>query len=253
MMMIPPRDTNAFVETSAALMVEAAFDDAAAPGAYPSFIQGDPGTGKSTALMHYAEERDAIYCLALSGTKTARGLFELVAQSAGWASRSTFYRDLAKFIDDRLDSWGQATGRTIVIDDVQHVGLEGLIDLMKMADHHRCPMVLAGNDKRLARTRSHNFELGQITSRIGTRVPLDTHPLPEDCLLILDAQGVTDKAALKALAAYGSHTNFRELDKVVQRARHAAEGAPPVFRHVEYAVRRLHGGDNKSMKLLEAA
>lgn len=248
-MLIRPREAKHFVEISSTVAVGTAISVALQLD-YPSLVLGEAGTGKTTALVHHAAVQDAIYCHASSATKTTRGLFKALLSAAGWVSASKFERDLADVVYSRFDPWGKSRGRMLIVDEVQNVGLEALRELLNLQETCRLPMVLAGNDARLARTRSHDSALEQITSRIGLRVRLP-RPTAEDCSAIAKAFGVGDDRALAALSAFGQGTSLRDLSRILEII--TLGGGPVARRHVEQAVRSVHGHDAAALKLLEAA
>jgi DNA transposition AAA+ family ATPase len=248
-MLIKPREPKHFVDLSATQAVGNAVL-AALQLDYPSLVLGEAGTGKTTALVHHATEHNAIYCHASHASKTVRGMYELVLAAAGWSSKSTFTRDLGEVVYSRLDPWGQQRGRMLIVDEVQNLGLDALRELLNLQETCRLTMVLAGNDKRLAQTRSHDTALEQVTSRIGFRVRLP-RPSAEDCRQLAEAFGVAETRALTALSAFGQGTSLRDLARILEIV--TLGNSTVALRHVEQAVRSVHGHDAAALKLLEAA
>lgn len=249
-MQIKPREAKHFVDLSATKTVSQAVKVALQLD-YPSLVLGEAGTGKTTALVHMAAVVDrAIYCHASHSSKTVRGMYELLLKAAEWNTNSTFTRDLADIAYSRFDPWGEARGRLVIVDEVQNLGLDALRELLNLQETCRLPMVLAGNDARLARTRSHDSALEQITSRIGFRARLP-RPSSEDCQTLASAFGVTDSKAVAALASFGQGTSLRDLSRILEIV--TLGGSAVAMRHVEQAVRSVHGHDAAALKLLEAA
>lgn len=250
-MKIRPREARHFIEDlTATLLVGEAVDTALKlPSCGPTMVTGDAGTGKSTALQHFAALHNGVYCHASHRTKTVKGLYQLLLDSAEHYYSRSFTQDLAELVYSRFDPWG-GKGRLIIVDEVQNIGLDALRELLNLQETCGLPMVLSGNDKRLAQTKTHAPALDQIVSRIGVRVRLGK-PASDDCTRLAEAFGVADTRAVAALANYGQNTSLRELSRILEMA--TTDGGTIEFRHVEQRVRLFHGGDRKALKLLEAA
>jgi DNA transposition AAA+ family ATPase len=176
-------------------------------------------------------------------------MYELLLESAEYRTERTFTRDLGSIVYSRFGPWGEARGKMLIIDEVQNLGLDALRELLNVHETCRLRTVLAGNDKRLAQSRSHDSAIEPIISRIGVRVRL-AKPLPEDCHKLCEALGVRERNAVAALAAFGQRTSLRDLARILEIA---GTGGAVGLRHVEQAVLSVHFGDRKALKLLEAA
>lgn len=243
---------NGFVETSAAREIEDAVRKAIS-WEYPCLITGDPGTGKTTALKHFALKYDALYVEIDEGTNNPGGLCKmLVDRLLGFRQGRTIYDDINQLVsrDFRRGLSREDRPKPLFVDEQQTFQATALRELLRICERCDIPLVLAGNRERLAKHKKSDLvALDQIKSRIGWRVHIGA-PTPADCTLIATAYNVEGLEAYHAIAAFGRKTNLRELVRLLKEAKSMASGAGISLRHIETAALAIFGGRDALRLLL---
>jgi DNA transposition AAA+ family ATPase len=245
---IKPRVGARFVEINAARQVRSVMEEALADQ-YPTLVTGEPGTGKTTALLRYVAEMRGFYCQVGHPNRTVRGLYLMLMDTFGFWHHSKFTADIAVALYSRLTpEWGEPR-RLLVVDEVQALDLVALRELLNLQETCNLALVLSGNDKRLAATQSHDSALEQIKSRIGARVRLGK-PFAEDCRDIAIDFNVEGRDAHAAVASFGIRTSIRDLVRLLQAAGRVATAGTIQLRHVEQAIMTVYG-DPAALDLLQ--
>lgn len=248
-----------FVETTSALQVRGIIEEAIADE-YPTLVMSEPGMGKTTALRHYVDEMGGFYWEVRESEGTVRQMYlSLMTAFRFWHdSRHTndvaaaLFAQLGDYTENRRNSapYDDRPAPFLVVDEFQNLDLTALRELLRMAERARLPLVLSGNDKRLAKVKSHDTALNQVKSRIGARVTLKS-PYPQDCQSIAIDYNVEGREAYEALAAYGGQTSLRDLVKLLKASGRCTQGQGSIqFRHIEQALMTLNDGDRRALKLL---
>jgi len=238
--------TARFIETTAALQVRAILQEAI-EDEYPALVMSDPGMGKTFSLKHYSSDLKGIYWEVRETENTVRQMFLSLMNAFGFWHDSRHTNDIADALYSQL---GRQEWPFLVVDEFQNLDLTALRELLRIAERAKIPLVLSGNDKRLAKIKSYDTALDQIKSRIGARVTLRS-PFPADCRNIAVEFNVEGKDAYSALETFGGKTSLRDLDILLRASVRATQGAGSVqLRHIEQACLTLHDGDRKALKLL---
>lgn len=242
------RSKTRFVDISSSREILRAMEIARDIPDYPVLINSKPGMGKSTALRHHADAMEARYCEIGQSTKGLKGMLKMLIEATGFSSGYQYIADLADAACDRLtDSWTQHW--IVIVDEVQMLELSALRELLRIQEVSGCSLVLSGNDKRLARTRSHDSALDQIVSRLGPRVDLGP-PLEEDCRNICIDFNVEGRDAYDALASFGRQTSVRDLVRLLVFAEKINGSAGSIqMHHLKTAFLTIYG-NKRDLKLL---
>ncbi|OJF99972.1 ATP-binding protein [Pararhizobium antarcticum] len=194
---------------------------------FPVHLIGRPGTGKSSALWHIAQDMGGGYCEVSAQSRSTKGMFQMLLGTLGIADDHKYISDLS---DDvyrcfmPINRYCSEAGcfvdvpHFLVVDEVQTLEATALRELLRVQEKCSLGLVIAGNAERLATTRRDAATWAQIESRIGMQRHL---PGPSicDCELIGAAFNVEGKDAYAALSAYGTRTNFRDLVQLLETAR----------------------------------
>ncbi len=247
---ITPHRPSRFVDISASKAVRSAIEAAVDLG-YPSLITGEPGTGKTTALLHHTAELSGVYCQVGQASKSVAGMYQMLLDAHSYGTDAKFLRDLSDVVYSQLrPSYMDERGRLLVVDEIQTLDLAALRELLNIQETCRIPLVLCGNDERLAKTNSRDSAIDQIKSRIGVIRKLGK-PLPEDCRDIAIEFNVEGKDARTALETFGCQTSLRDLVRVLEIASVITGGFGSIqLRHIEQATLKKYG-DPSALALLK--
>lgn len=247
--LIAPRSTTRFVHTTASRQIKDAIAAAIDLG-YPTLITGEPGTGKTTALLYHTAQFTGVYCQVGYASRTVKGMYQMLLDAHGIAVDRAFLKELSELVYWQLKPAFEAErGRLLIVDEVQTLDLSALRELLNIQETCRIPLVLSGNIERLARTKSHDSALEQINSRIGMRVRLGK-PFPEDCRDLAIEFNVEGKDAYAAVEAYGARTSIRDLVKLLEVAERITGGVGSIkLGTLEHALLTLNG-DQDALSLI---
>ena len=201
-------------------------------------IAGAPGTGKTTAMNHYAATNPNVWPVTMQPcTSTIFTMLVELADAVGVTERAPvkLNGEIGRKIADR--------GGLIIVDEAQHADTRALDQLRSLHDLHRVGIALVGNQTIYGRLdndgRKANF--AQLVSRIGMRVNRNKPKAADMCLLIA-AWGVTDKEEVRLLKAIADKPGaLRNVTKVMQVASMlaAGEGVARTIDHIRRAAKQL--------------
>jgi DNA transposition AAA+ family ATPase len=216
---------------------------------WPVLVIGTPGTGKTSALLHFQPIYRAFYLEVDDGSKSPKGMYErLAALLDVWAPSCKTYSERIRAVEhdlrhigrDRLEARHQRRPM-IFVDEQQRFEANALRELLRLCGATDTSLVLAGNAEKLTKTHpAENGALAQIHSRIGMRVLLDK-PSPEDCRAIAAAFNVEGMDAYRALEGFGIRNNFRDLVRVLDEARELTEGTGIRLPHIHSVAQAIYG------------
>ena len=231
------------VETETVRIVREAADMSLKIG-FPVRLIGRPGTGKTCAMWHVAQEMEDIYCEVTAGCKNVKGMYEMLLRAIDCPSGRNHVSDIAdlvflKYSPDTVlfrGEWVEKRYR-VFVDEIQTMEAPALRELLRVQERCQIGLILAGNEERLAGGTKDTATLEQIESRIlpPRRLP---GPSKQDCELIGTSFGVEEMPAYKALAEFGMSTNFRALVQMLTVAKHLTAGTTGIrLQHIEAAMR----------------
>ena len=158
-------------------------------------VYGGPGTGKTETARRYASLNESVWIASMSSAQER--LRPALLKVASACRVEVYGRDTAQLHEHLVSFLGRERS-LLVIDEAQHLGLEALEGLRAFHDEAECGIALLGN--RVFRRRvwtSPRFEA--LRSRAcGGGLHLEKAAL-EDAEALLDARGIRDTAARKAI------------------------------------------------------
>ena len=204
-------------------------------------ISGPPGIGKSHALTRIAErEQSVAYWSVPNARSSLKAATSAIINAFGHypdhEHTARLWEQLTRILQGTADS-----DAILVIDEAQRLSLDILVDIVDFPERYAFPVVIAGNEDLLRRTRVKIGAFDQIASRCTKRVTL-RKPLAED-LNILAADFDVPKEDRAAAIAYGFNTSIRELVALLETARGLAGRAPVRLQQLKEAA-VFHRGSN---------
>lgn len=255
---IRPRKARFYLELTSAKYIGDAISYAIR-SKYPVRVVGMPGTGKTTALEHFAQKDGYAYCQVGASQKGVRGLYQMVLTACGlYVPKAATITELA----DGVYSLGaNMFFRCLIVDEYQTLEPAVLRELLNIQESAELSLILAGNGETIVQRRTDGRAMEQINDRIAMTVEIDG-PTPEDCAQVAVAYNVVGNDAFKAVRNFGANTNLRQLCAVLDEAEDLAydgidhlihDGAPPKIAlvHIENAL-LLKRGRREALRLLEA-
>lgn len=159
-------------------------------------IAGGPGVGKTTTARWYAENKRNVWiATADPASKRATGILSEITEATGFAPSG-------RSLNLRREITNHMHGRKglLIIDEAQHLDIDGLEQVRSIHDRCGVGVVLMGNQSIYARVGgpSRKAEFAQIHSRIA-KVLQRAKPYSADVEMMAEAWGVETPAELKFL------------------------------------------------------
>jgi len=220
---------------------------------YPTLITSAPGMGKTTALREYAERTNAVYCEINQTTKGLKGMFEMLIEEHGYYSDKQYTSEIGKICHHHLSDYYNRRYclSPLIIDEYQTLEPKNQRELLSLQERCGIPLVLSGNNERLAGKKEDRGALQQIESRIAMHTQLDRLSA-QDCERLAVAFNVEGVDAYRALSSFGCKTSVRELVRLLEECERIVNGAGGIrLHHVESALMGLSGA-SKKLELLSA-
>lgn len=210
-----------------------------------SFIVGAAGSGKTTALKHYAAENNGVIYVQADVTKSSpRAALNLIAKAMGLKKRGTSSEMLDILIDELTD-----TNRLIIIDEAQHLTERSFNTLRALNDSAKIGLVYAGTPDIFSRMYGrHEAEYDTIHSRIGYIRKLKNRYTEEDIQHLFGDFNL-DKTIIKHLYNISSRKGgLRIAINVFRLAGDIAKtsGETLSIQHLEYAAKYVGSGESLS-------
>lgn len=180
-------------------------------------ITGKSGVGKTTALKHIKQKDDALILIKVRPLMTASCILEHILGELGVSPERTpagYNRKLDKALQKL-----EGSGRTIVVDEGEHLGLKVFETLRFMQDETDCGLVFCGTPELSTLIYSAREQFPHLYNRTGIPVRLkeltetDVHRLASQ----IDRHETPASEWLKACKGIG-----RDLLKIVKGAENAA-------------------------------
>lgn len=213
---------------------------------WPVLVSSEPGMGKTAAFKHLCAESNYAYFEANQHCNSYIGLFKSVLRAYGLYLCSHYKYELGRQCRRDIIEWGEERPKLLVVDEYQTFSPTVLRELLSIQEATNLPLVLSGNNQRLASTKKDRVAAAQIYNRLGCviRVPA---PSADDCQSVGVEYNVEGKDAYAALIHYGARTSLRDLFRLLDHAKASRSCGGSVRKeHLELAVMLLHGGCEKS-------
>jgi DNA transposition AAA+ family ATPase len=243
--------TGGFVEINAVRVIRAAMDRAL-KWPYPARVISKPGMGKTTALLHFAQEFEAVYCTVQARYKDTAGVYLMLMAAYELVPDKESARDHARQLYSELPQLDYACCCPLVVDEYQTLEATALRELLNIVAECKIPLVLVGNGERLAKERKDERPaLEQIWNRVRPTYRIDP-PDFEDCrAFAIEFDVECKQPTYAALAAYGVKTSVRDLVCLLQEAREVRGAGVITLEDIRTAVLTIHGRRD-ALKLLQS-
>jgi DNA transposition AAA+ family ATPase len=196
-------------------------------------VQGNPGVGKTKALLLYQIEHDGVVYVRADVTTNVKVMLERICGIHGGGRTAADLMEEAKPL---------VAGKVIIVDEADLLSVRVLEALRAIYDEGHCGLVLAGTPRleRLLRRGPHATDnLAQLYSRVDFNVTV-LPPCTGDMEKFLDTAHIEDKGARKIISQEGSKGSFRAAAKLTNQAlRLARVNGVPVSEAVVKAAGRL--------------
>lgn len=208
-----------------------------------ALIIGAAGSGKTTALKHYADENNGVIYVQADVTKgSPRAALNLIVKAMGLKKRGTSSEMLDTLIDELAD-----TNRLIIIDEAQHLTERSFDTLRALNDRAGVGLVYAGTPDILNRMYGrHEAEFDQVHSRIGYICKLNNRYTQNDIQYIFSDFNL-DKTIVKRLYNVSSRKGgLRIAINIFRLASDIAKtsGEELTVQHLEYAAKNVGSGES---------
>ncbi len=231
-----------FVETESFREVSEAVDFALRTR-WPIVITGPAGVGKTAAISEIAH-RDprAAFVTIMPSSKSMRALLRMACEAFGFWTERSYRDDLHDILRHQLPGAAEG-GRFLIVDEVQLLGGLEVLELVKFSELYRLPVVLAGNEYAVKRTRANAAAFDQVSSRVGRW--LRFRGVSEtDLIAFCVDHNVEGRDAYDLIVRFGKRRFLREVVKLLAEARQfAGEKGPIRAAHITDAMAYLYGPD----------
>lgn len=166
-------------------------------------IVGDPGTGKTTAVIDYVDRQPSFEVSYFKVSKAAASMRHFMVQLheglAGRVPKDAGTNEIYSSLADALYRQSRREG-LLILDEVQDLELEAKDVIRNLYEDTELGICLVGNkDLFVQRSRKGSQSFNRFVGRIGPKIKLDK-PLPEDIEALCDFHQVTGKGARKLVA-----------------------------------------------------
>jgi len=134
-------------------------------------ITGPAGLGKTHALREAAnQDRRAVFVTATPAQKSLRGTMIMVLEAFGYSSHNETTASMHQVLASHLPGRARE-GRYLIVDEAQILPADGMRQILVYSDHHEdpLPVIFAGNEYALKKTRANAAAFDQIISRMAMR------------------------------------------------------------------------------------
>lgn len=209
-------------------------------------VYGGAGLGKTETAKHYALEARNVWMVTMRPScKKLGALLNELCLSLGIKPETPWPAHIERQIIGKLKN----TKGLLIVDEANHLDLEGLDTLRSLQDATGAGMILMGNEEVYSRITggARKAHLAQLFSRIRKCVRLHL-PAEGDVEALAEAWGVTGKQETLYLRGVArsrgqlSEGALRNVDSALDLAATYAGGVPITLAHLKTAWNEL-GGD----------
>jgi hypothetical protein len=238
-----------FVETPTARTIFQEVEFAVSTGNH-CLITGRAGVGKTAALTELARrDRRAAYMTMLPAQASLRGVIRAAGAAFGHDCTRQHIYQIDEDFRYRVLPLIVEQERYLIVDEAQMLPLLAVRQLQAYADHAQLygmgsmPIVFAGNEFTLKRTRANAEGHDQIISRIGN----GHRPLHIKGISAGDVEAFCVEFAVEGMDAYavmrdfGKGRNCRVVLSVLEEAQRLAGAKPVRVATIREALLSLHG------------
>ncbi len=177
-------------------------------------IQGDPGSGKSMTLSEYASNNTTSVLIEVDDTVTKTSLITDLCRKLKLPNDGTINEKFNSII-----SYLKSSNRVLIIDEGENLKTAELEVIRRIHDFTKVPVVLAGTKILEKKLCGRNFQLKQLSSRVGMNMKMDS--LTEnDAKLIIEANFPV-AAKLSPMFYMLCKQNARNLENLIDLVRFA--------------------------------
>lgn len=244
--------TSGFVEINAVRVIRAAMDRAL-KWPYPARVISNPGMGKTTALLHFAQELEAVYCMVQARHKDTAGMYLMLMAAYELKPDKENARDHARQLYAELPERVEYDYPCpLVVDEYQTLEATALRELLNIVAECRIPLVLVGNGERLAKERKDERPaLEQIWNRIRPTYRIDPPDFEDCCAFAIEFDVECKQPTYAAIAAYGAKTSVRDLVCLLHEAREVRGAGIVTLEDIRTAILTIYGRRD-ALKLLQS-
>jgi len=206
-------------------------------------IYGGAGVGKTCALKKYSEMQPNCWIVTMSpATASVAAALEEIALTLGLKGFSGRASRLQREIVRRLTD----TRGALIVDEAQHLFLNGLEAIRAIHDATEIGLILSGNESvysRLTAGGTRTAAFAQLFSRIGKRLYL-SGSLPGDAIALARSFGVNGEREIKLVEEISKAPGaLRGVVKTLRLASVLAhqDGGQVKFENINQAWRDLAG------------
>jgi DNA transposition AAA+ family ATPase len=193
---------------------------AAIRSADPIAILGPSGIGKTTVLAAIARgQAGARFVTVQPALNSMFNVLSMIADAFGAAVMKRYPGELADILSYHMPD-AVERGDFLILDEVQTMPANVLRQVLTLNDLFRLPIILAGNEYALKRTRANAAAFDQIDSRTD-KLHLSGSSEADVQAFCID-RNVEGCDAFELAARFGLQRSLRELVKMLDEARRFA-------------------------------
>lgn len=203
-------------------------------------ISGPAGTGKTAALTEITRNDMKAALLTITpAQKSMRGTLTLVASAFEWHFNRQHVWQIDGILMDLLPDAAKA-GHYLIVDEAQLLHFEAQRQLLAYSDAFGLPIIFAGNDYVLKKTRANAVAYDQIESRITKHIRIKGITAGDiDAFCVeFNVEGID---AYELMRRFGTGRNCRDVVNLLEEAVRLAGADRIRLPIIREALHCLHG------------